>query len=176
MKKGGEFFPAKCKPTDSVAIIIPYRNREPHLRIFINNIHPFLMRQNIHYRIFIINQSEKETFNRAMLLNIGYSEASKVSNWDCFIFHDVDLLPLDNRNLYTCPEMPRHMSLAEHDYDTFGGVSAISRKHFKLLNGFSNLFWGWGYEDLNMARRVRDHKLTITAYSEDIARSADVTH
>jgi len=46
-------------------------------------------------------------------MNIGYVEALKQSEFDCFIFHDVDLLPEDDRNLYTCPpQNPRHMSVA----------------------------------------------------------------
>jgi hypothetical protein len=51
-------------------------------------------------------------FNRAMLMNVGFVEALKLYSYDCFIFHDVDLLPEDDRNLYTCPEQPRHMSVA----------------------------------------------------------------
>jgi hypothetical protein len=47
-----------------------------------------------------------------MLMNVGFVEALKLYNYDCFIFHDVDLLPEDDRNLYTCPEQPRHMSVA----------------------------------------------------------------
>lgn len=47
-----------------------------------------------------------------MLMNVGYVEALKERIFDCFIFHDVDLLPEDDRNLYTCPEQPRHMSVA----------------------------------------------------------------
>ena len=45
-------------------------------------------------------------------MNVGFVEALKLYNYDCFIFHDVDLLPEDDRNLYTCPEQPRHMSVA----------------------------------------------------------------
>lgn len=47
-----------------------------------------------------------------MLLNVGFVEALGMREFDCFIFHDVDLLPEDDRNLYTCPHQPRHMSVA----------------------------------------------------------------
>lgn len=65
----------------------------------------------------MVEQSSTGSFNRASLMNIGYVEALKLYEWDCFIFHDVDLLPLDDRNLYNCPDQPRHMSVA---VDTFG--------------------------------------------------------
>lgn len=45
-------------------------------------------------------------------MNVGFKEAKLQREFDCFIFHDVDLLPEDDRNLYTCPEQPRHMSVA----------------------------------------------------------------
>ena len=31
----------------------------------------------------MIHQKDNETFNRAMLLNVGHSEALKISDWDC---------------------------------------------------------------------------------------------
>ena len=39
-----------------------------------------------------------ELFNRGTLMNIGFVEALKVSeDFDCFVFHDVDLLSEDDR-------------------------------------------------------------------------------
>ena len=38
---------------------------------------------SIVFRIFVIQQKDNETFNRAMLLNVGYTEAIKVADWDC---------------------------------------------------------------------------------------------
>lgn len=58
----------------------------------------------------------KGPFNRAMLLNVGAAEALKQYDFQCFIFHDVDLLPEDDRNLYTCPTQPRHMSVAINSF------------------------------------------------------------
>lgn len=45
-------------------------------------------------------------------MNIGYTEGLKLRKFDCFFFHDVDLIPEDDRNIYSCPEQPRHMSVA----------------------------------------------------------------
>ena len=53
-----------------------------------------------------------------MLLNVGFVEALKLYNYDCFIFHDVDHIPENDRNYYGCTGMPRHFTeqLDIHDY------------------------------------------------------------
>lgn len=109
---GGWYKPRNCQPKDRVAIIIPYRDRANHLPIFLKNIHSLLMKQQADYGIFVVEQIQDDLFNRAALMNVGFLEAMKLSKWDCFIFHDVDLIPLDDRNLYRCPKQPRHMSVA----------------------------------------------------------------
>ena len=66
------------------------------------------------------------------------------------IFHDVDLIPLDLRNIYGCSmEGPRHLSanLQQFRYllpyeNLFGGVVAISSTLFESVNGFSNEYFG----------------------------------
>ncbi len=42
-------------------------------------------------------------FNRGMLKNIGFVEASKMGKYDCVVFHDVDILPENDHNSYGCP-------------------------------------------------------------------------
>lgn len=59
-----------------------------------------------------LKQAGDIPFNRALLFNIGFKEALKFNQYDCFIFHDVDLIPEDDRNEYSCPTSPRHMSVA----------------------------------------------------------------
>ncbi|KAG0409725.1 hypothetical protein HPB47_013160 [Ixodes persulcatus] len=109
---GGRFKPKDCLARHRVAILIPYRDREDHLRVFLYNMHQMLPRQQIDYGIFVIEEVGQAKFNRAKLFNVGYLEALALYDYDCFIFHDVDLIPEDDRNLYTCPEQPRHMSVA----------------------------------------------------------------
>lgn len=113
LEPGGCFKPNDCEQTSNrVAIVIPYRDRDTHLSIFLKNIHPFLMKQQADYGIFVVEQFGNGLFNRAALMNIGFLEAKKLAKFQCFIFHDVDLIPLDDRNLYRCPMQPRHMSVA----------------------------------------------------------------
>lgn len=183
LEAGGRYSPSDCRARHRVAIIVPYRDREEHLKAFLFNIHRFLQRQQSEYGIFVVEQSGKGPFNRAMLMNVGAAEALNQYTYQCFIFHDVDLMPEDDRNLYTCPIQPRHMSVSIDKFqyrlpydEIFGGVSAMTVDQFRLVNGFSNLFWGWGGEDDDMANRLRLKKLFISRYPANIARYKMLKH
>jgi len=178
----GHFTP-NCSHKERVAIIVPFRDRLDHLRIFLYNLHPFLQRQLLEYNIYVVEQGGSEPFNRAMLFNVGYAESIKRYNFSCFIFHDVDLIPENDRNIYNCPTMPRHMSVAvdtlryKLPYRTlFGGIAAFRRDQFVLVNGFSNRYWGWGAEDDDMSNRIAYHGLFISRYSPNIARYKMLRH
>ncbi|KAH9505558.1 Zinc finger protein containing five transmembrane domains [Bulinus truncatus] len=183
LRKGGLFKPPDCTARHRVAIIIPYRNRPEHLRILLKNLHPILARQQLDYGIYVIDQALPGRFNRAMLMNIGYVEAMKRYDYQCAIFHDVDLIPENDKNIYSCPEKPRHLSAAIDKFNyrlpydgIYGGVSAISKEDFEKINGFSNMFFGWGGEDDDMASRIRHSGLIITRYPMEIARYRMIKH
>ncbi|CAH2092733.1 unnamed protein product [Euphydryas editha] len=185
VQSGGFYAPPNCTARHKVAIIVPYRDRQQHLAIFLNHMHPFLMKQQIQYGIFIIEQQGTSDFNRAKLMNVGFVESQKLKTggWQCFIFHDIDLLPLDTRNMYSCPRQPRHMSAAIDKLqfklpyeDLFGGVSALTLEQFTKVNGFSNKYWGWGGEDDDMSYRLRKMNYHIARYKMSIARYAMLDH
>ncbi|XP_065211154.1 beta-1,4-N-acetylgalactosaminyltransferase bre-4-like [Planococcus citri] len=185
LQKGGRYQPNECHARHLVAIIVPYRDRFEHLNIFLRNIHPFLQKQQLDYTIFIVEQAGDGPFNRGMLMNVGFFEAMKIRPFHCFIFHDVDLLPEDDRNLYTCSESPRHMSVEIDVFeyklpytDLFGGVAAMSTEHFLAVNGFSNVFWGWGAEDDDMFMRINMSGLHVSRYpsTNNIARYSMLAH
>lgn len=55
LQNGGRYQPPDCEARHRVALIIPFRDRDIHLKIFLNNIHSFLMRQQLDYGIFVID-------------------------------------------------------------------------------------------------------------------------
>merc|ERR1719239_1046617 len=58
----------------------------------------------------------------------------------------------------------------------FGGVSALSKHHVETVNGFSNLYFGWGGEDDDMAMRIGAKGFKITRYPMEIARYKMIKH
>lgn len=179
----GEYEPPDCTAQQSVAILIPHRSREKHLLYLLHHLHPFLQRQQLHYAIYVIQQAGDATFNRAKLLNVGYLEALKDYSWDCFILHDVDLVPENDYNLYVCDSQPKHLVVGRNatGYKLrykgyFGGVTAMTREQFHQVNGFSNTYWGWGGEDDDLRIRVELQKMKIVRPPADIARYTMVFH
>nr|XP_033799335.1 beta-1,4-galactosyltransferase 4 isoform X3 [Geotrypetes seraphini] len=169
----GRNHPSECRSLQRVAILIPYRNREKHLLYLLKHLHPFLQRQQLDYAIYIIHQAGNGRFNRGKLLNVGYLEALKEEKWDCFIFHDVDLLPENDFNVYLCDNEPKHLVVGRNVtgyrlryQGYFGGVTAMTGDQFDKVNGFSNNYWGWGGEDddlrVRIQRYLRYHPFRVT--------------
>lgn len=67
--------------------------------------------------LLLFLQYGETTFNRGKLMNVGYKEARKHYDYSCFVFSDIDIVPMDDRNLYRCYSQPRHLSVA---VDKFG--------------------------------------------------------
>lgn len=185
IENGGKYVNKNCKTDQNVAIIIPYRNRREHLQTFIDYIHPYLIQQNaINYQVFVIEQDDLLPFNRGNLLNIGYFEALQLNpDLNCFIFHDVDILPSDLRQLYTCSHIPRHLCsyLDKFRYvllypELFGGAIAIHKEQFAQTNGYSNEYSGWGGEDDDFFYRVKHNFGYIERYSKSIGRCRMLSH
>jgi len=191
LRPGGAWSPTDCKARQKVAILVPYRDRPEQLKIFLHHMHPILQRQQLDYRIVVAEQGPDGDFNRAALLNVGYAEAKAATaasrGYDCLVFHDVDLLPEDDRNLYLCPEgdKAKHVSVAVDKWDYrlqyptyFGGVTAVSTRLFEAINGFSNKFYGWGGEDDDLYNRIRRHgnASSIHRMSADVAKFTMLRH
>jgi hypothetical protein len=96
VKRGGRWAPTKCQARHRIALIIPYRDREENLNIFLFNIHTFLQRQELNYAIFVVEQTNEAHFNKGILMNAAYNEIVVKNRFnlkfDCIIYHDVDVI------------------------------------------------------------------------------------
>jgi len=66
---GGSWRPGNCKSRFKLAIIIPFRDRLPHLKVLSRFLHMLLQRQLIDYRIFVVepvNADPNTAFNKGM--------------------------------------------------------------------------------------------------------------
>ena len=99
-------------------------------------------------------------------MNSGFMEITKNWDFDCVVFHDVDMIPEDDRNIYQCREEPTHLSplIDKFDYrlhygTEYGGVTMIKPSQYVEVNGYSNMFWGWGREDSDMATDINYNEI-----------------
>ena len=97
-----------------LGVIVPFRLRDEHLKIFIDKIDEHLKNQNIDYELIVVNQDNAKQFNRGMLLNIGYMYAKKLK-CDYLVFHDVDMVPIDVD--YSYSDVPLHLATSFVDQD-----------------------------------------------------------
>ncbi|XP_013774563.1 beta-1,4-N-acetylgalactosaminyltransferase bre-4-like [Limulus polyphemus] len=183
LQPGGAWSPYSCKSRHRVAIIIPFRDRHEHLMILLYHLHPLLQQQLLNYKIYVVEQYGNGTFNKGVLMNAGVRESLKEAAYHCYVFHDVDMIPEDDRNMYSCPQFPRHLSVAVDKFNytlpytyLVGGVFALKTNHFIQVNGYSNLYWGWGGEDDDIAHRLKKQKLEIIRPPESIGRYTMIKH
>jgi hypothetical protein len=134
-----------------LTIVIPYRDRQAHLRELLPELAAVLAAQNIAAKVLVVEQPAGDLFNRGKLINIGMHYARGYTDYFCI--HDVDAVPVVAD--YRCPSQPLRLvhrivgpqgeaQRAEHYFS--GAVSVRTEQAF-AANGFSNEYRGWGKED-----------------------------
>lgn len=148
-----------------LGVVVPYRDREEQLKSFLSHMSEYL--DTIDHTIIVVEQSDDNDFNRGKLLNIGFNSAVK-EGCDYVVFHDVDLLPINADYSYT--DRPTHLIgeiITPEGFDRtlfdeyFGGVTIFPTSVFQAINGYSNEYWGWGFEDDNLMLRCTTNKVVV---------------
>jgi len=149
-----------------LGIIIPYRNREEHLKKMLPHTVSFFRRNTDIEPLFVLAEQDDDLpFNRGAIVNHAYAACAGMIDYVCF--HDVDYMPMWAD--YTEPNLPSRIVWYGMDKRPVGhgtdravcaqryGLAAVAvmRKwHFEACNGYSNTYWGWGYEDTDLAKRL----------------------
>ena len=147
-------------------ILIPYRNREEHLKEFIKHAIPLFEKYLKPFKLVIIEQEQGELFNRGVLLNIGFNEYKDKSKY--FITHDVDIIPTEKcvNDFYTKTNTidTGIIGIYNSHCNTLGGIIKFKPDIFIKINGFPNNFWGWGVEDKALQNRTEFMNLSINKH------------
>lgn len=153
------------KPEKHLKIVVPYRQREEHLRHLLPHIRDYMDDSEISYHIVIAEQEDGLPFNRGAMKNVGFLLGG-TSDYTCF--HDVDYLPLNADYSWTddpaCLVLigaegkpiknrgeSRRIRLDKVSF--FGGAVLMPDTLFRQIDGYSNDYWGWGFEDTDIAKR-----------------------
>jgi len=160
-----------------LCVIVPFRESEDNinqgkgrtkqLELFLEYMPRFFKSTDIHnYEIIVTEQTQGYRFNKGAIMNAAF--AMSFHSCDYFAFHDVDLLPLSLTNRYTYPTNPRRQISSVKDHylsetdlddidltdDHLGGVLMTTNDQYVATNGYSNAYWGWGFEDADVRTRI----------------------
>eukprot|EP00927_Polykrikos_kofoidii_P016419 TRINITY_DN17423_c0_g1_i1.p1 TRINITY_DN17423_c0_g1~~TRINITY_DN17423_c0_g1_i1.p1 ORF type:complete len:850 (+),score=102.50 TRINITY_DN17423_c0_g1_i1:58-2607(+) len=166
----------------SVALIIPFRDREAHMVKFREYWRWFAQKGRspptvARWEVFTVEQFDSDTFNRGWTFNVGLALASGMDasspdvqksdavSFDCAVIQDIDYLPEEGVDYSDC-DVPIQLSSEIDRYgrkvpyvESAGGVVGMNFKHWKKINGFGNNYFGWGGEDDELYHRLRLNKL-----------------
>lgn len=149
---------------NKLGIVVPYRDRPRQLSTFKKSISEYL---DIPFELIVVEQRGNKDFNRGTLLNLGFLEAEKLG-CTYVAFHDIDMLPIEVDysyspypvHLITELELPDSVSRDLFD-GYFGGVTIFPCNVFKQINGYSNKYYGWGFEDDDLFLRCLENNIKV---------------
>ena len=146
---------------DDITFIIPNRDGK-NIDFVLMQLHKFYPDS----KYIVITQNDDKPFVRGQLFNIAYNYVD--TKYMCFIDNDIfftkpiDLIGIYNKLNCIALQPFTHIQqvgicLGRKRFDIFeyrkkktnskGGITFISKNNFESINGMSNLYVGWGYED-----------------------------
>jgi hypothetical protein len=165
-----------------LAVILPYN--EEHIENFTEHFRATVQEgEDLYYKLCFIKQKSNRPLNKGKLFNIGYMLHK--DSFDYFCFHDSDLIPISDECDYSYEEKPISLVGMRNpivfgdqekvqnfdDYtlpydEYFGGAILFSKEHFQEVNGYSNEYWGVGYEDYDLLLRCVVKGLSVRTEME----------
>jgi hypothetical protein len=98
------------------------------------------------WRKYIAEQTSPDPFNLSLSRNVAARAALEDGGFDYFVFHNVDLIPLEHIDYG-----PRSFNVA---WFLDAGSCKIRRDDLVAANGYDPAFVGWGGEDLDFYLRL----------------------
>lgn len=165
-----------------LVLCVPYRNRENHIKVFLPHIKTYFdfdkFDKYLDVKIVFVEPINEKPFNCGKLNNVCFKE--NYEYLDYIIINNIDFLPIfvdfsfsSNPTLLISyghqdhpirpndPVLRKHLIEHPKKENLFGGSVLIPKNIFEKVNGYSNEYWGWGFEDLDMKRRIESNHFKI---------------
>jgi len=140
-------------------IVVPYRNREEHLKGFLENSPKYFEKQNFTYDILICELAQTGDWNAGLSCN-SLVDFTKDRDYKYVYIHHVDVWPLDG-----VWEFPKEKEVFFNIGDY--GSCVMTMDTFIKIGGYSNSFWGWGGEDNELYGKVTSRGCSLIDKSKN---------
>tara|TARA_B100000524_G_C23579601_1_gene344887 strand:- start:137 stop:880 length:744 start_codon:yes stop_codon:yes gene_type:complete len=153
---------------NKLIIIIPYRDRKACLDMLIPKLTEYLKFYNTKYKILISELDKDIEWNKGICINTAYKyiQENIHENYDYFLINDVDIIPKHKELIkYRGYDYIFHPYGYKH---CLGGLFFIPKEKFIEVNGFSNLYYKWGWEDTDFLYRCQSKNMEIRRTSDSI--------
>ena len=143
-------------------VIVPLRDRDDLLELFYFKMSKIFLHQGVDAKFFFIYQDNNKPFNKGILNNTGFQFAKKKNHSDRYLFNDVSVFPRFNDTLDFNIEL-KDKTL----YHFMGNDFCINRfflineMTYEFINGYSNQYNGWGFEDTDLQNRCNLTRVNI---------------
>lgn len=142
-----------------LVIIVPYRNREEHLKKFIEIVPNFYEQKNITFDILICELDQQGDWNAGLCNNSVFSFLQNTKNEYKYIYiHHVDVYPISGNFIFPA-ENQCIFNIGDY------GSCILSLNDFIKCNGYSNDYWGWGSEDNDFYNRLQLNNICLIDFS-----------
>jgi hypothetical protein len=163
-----------------LVIVVPYRNRSKQYEIFLSHSKIYFnedkLDKYLNLKLCFLEQGNDKPFNLGSLNNAGF--LINENYLDYIVINNIDFLPMiadysysknpmllikhGYNNLPILPSKDRRLIVkAPKRENVFLGSVLITKNIFKKVNGYSNSYWGWGFEDTDMKKRLDANKIKI---------------
>jgi len=140
-------------------IVVPYRNREEHLKDFLENTPKYFDNQNLSYDILICELDQKGDWNAGLCVNSLIKFIEKIKTEYKYLYiHHVDVWPISGDWIFP---KDNEVYFNMGDY----GSCLLTMKAFLDAEGYSNSFWGWGGEDNELYQKLRTKNYILNDFS-----------
>jgi hypothetical protein len=152
-------FPRETEAEKRFAIIVPIKDRDAYLEVFLDTVPRYLREVNRlqEFKIFVAEQDDEAPFNLSLARNVGARFALDEDRFDYLIFHDVDMIPVERVDYGYRPE--------NISWFMSPGTCKIHVDAFRDANGYNPSIWGWCSEDYEFYCRVINAGHAITQWN-----------